>query len=280
MPLRNSSELYEHKKGEPFGSPFLCVLGLVWWTEFYLFPTPKPMRLLSKFLLTCLGLWLLSLSPSSALIDSKFYSYRSPSSDGIGKVYLGREIAQVMGHEGVGWLDRSDRQKEEQPQLLVKSLNLRPSDVVGDIGAGSGYFSQLIAAKVPQGQVLAVDIQPEMIDILNKKFGKGTNVKAVLGQEQKSGLSFASIDLALMVDAYHEFNYPREMMMDLVMALKPKGRIVLAEYRGEDPFVFIKPHHKTTQKQMKKEMAAVGLRWDKNLDILPQQHLMFFSKFR
>ncbi len=234
------------------------------------------MRPFSKFLFVCCGLWLLCLSPSSALIDSKFYSYRSPSADGIGKVYLGREIAQVMGHQGAGWLERADRQQEEQPQRLVAALNLRPSDVVGDIGAGTGYFSQLLAAKLPQGKVLAVDIQPEMIDILNNKFGKGSNIKAVLGQEQKSGLAAASIDLAIMVDAYHEFNYPREMMTDLVTALKPQGRIVLAEYRGEDPFVFIKPHHKTTQKQMKKEMAAVGLRWEKTLDILPQQHLMFF----
>jgi ubiquinone/menaquinone biosynthesis C-methylase UbiE len=236
------------------------------------------MRLFSKFFLTCCGVWLLFLTPSSALIDSKFYSYRSPSADGIGKVYLGREIAQVMGHKGAGWLERSDRQKEEQPQRLVAALNLRPNDVVGDIGAGTGYFSQLLAAKVPQGQVLAVDIQPEMIYILNKKFGKGSNITAVLGQEQKSGLAAASIDLAIMVDAYHEFNYPREMMTDLVKALKPQGRIVLAEYRGEDPFVLIKPHHKTTQKQMKKEMAAVGLRWQKTLDTLPQQHLMFFMK--
>jgi ubiquinone/menaquinone biosynthesis C-methylase UbiE len=183
-----------------------------------------------------------------------------------------------MGHQGADWLDRSDRQTEEQPQKLVEALNLRSSDVVGDIGAGTGYISKLLAVQVPAGKVLAVDIQPEMITILNKRFSKTTNIKAVLGQEQKSGITAASIDLALMVDVYHEFNYPREMMEDLVTALKPNGRIVLAEYRGEDPFVFIKPHHKTTQKQIKREMAAVGLKWDKTLAILPQQHLMFFSK--
>jgi ubiquinone/menaquinone biosynthesis C-methylase UbiE len=236
------------------------------------------MRLFSKLLTALSCLWLLSLTPSSALIDSKFYSYRSPSSDGIGKIYMGREISQVMGHQGADWLDRSDRQKEEQPQKLVEALNLRSDDVVGDIGAGTGYISKLLAAQVPTGQVLAVDIQPEMITILNKKFSKTTNIKAVLGQEQKSGLTAASINLALMVDVYHEFNYPREMMANLVTALKPNGRIVLAEYRGEDPFVFIKPHHKTTQKQIKKEMAAVGLKWEKTLSTLPQQHLMFFSK--
>ena len=183
-----------------------------------------------------------------------------------------------MGHQGADWLDRFDRQQEEQPQKLVDALNLQPIDVVGDIGAGTGYISKLLSAQVPAGQVLAVDIQPEMITMLNNRFDKTTNIKAVLGQEQKSGLTAASINLALMVDVYHEFNYPREMMEDLAAALKPNGRIVLAEYRGEDPFVFIKPHHKTTQKQIKKEMAAVGLRWNKTLDILPQQHLMFFSK--
>ncbi len=235
-------------------------------------------RLFSKLLTVLSCLWLLFLSPSSALIDSKFYTYRSPSSDGIGKIYMGREISQVMGHQGADWLDRSDRQSEEQPQKLVDALNLQPKDVVGDIGAGTGYISKLLSAQVPAGQVLAVDIQPEMITILNKKFNKTTNIQAVLGQEQKSGLTAASINLAVMVDVYHEFNYPREMMEDLVVSLKPNGRIVLAEYRGEDPFVFIKPHHKTTQKQIKKEMSAVGLHWDKTLDTLPQQHLMFFSK--
>jgi ubiquinone/menaquinone biosynthesis C-methylase UbiE len=236
------------------------------------------MRLFSKFLTVLSCLWLLFITPSSALIDSKFYSYRSPSFDGIGKIYMGREISQVMGHQGADWLDRSDRQTEEQPQKLVKALNLRSSDVVGDIGAGTGYISKLLAVQVPAGKVLAVDIQPEMITILNKRFSKTTNIRAVLGEEQKSGLAASSIDVALMVDVYHEFNYPREMMMDLVTALKPTGRVVLAEYRGEDPFVFIKPHHKTTQKQIKQEMAAVGLKWDKTLSTLPQQHLMFFSK--
>jgi ubiquinone/menaquinone biosynthesis C-methylase UbiE len=236
------------------------------------------MRLFSKFLTVLSCLWLLFITPSSALIDSKFYSYRSPSFDGIGKIYMGREISQVMGHQGSDWLDRSDRQTEEQPQKLVEALDLRPDDVVGDIGAGTGYISKLLAVQVPAGKVLAVDIQPEMITILNKRFSETTNIKAVLGQEQKSGLAASSIDVALMVDVYHEFNYPREMMMDLVTALKPNGRVVLAEYRGEDPFVFIKPHHKTTQKQIKQEMAAVALKWDKTLSTLPQQHLMFFSK--
>jgi ubiquinone/menaquinone biosynthesis C-methylase UbiE len=236
------------------------------------------MRVFYKILMALCCSWLLFLAPSSALIDSKFYSYRPPSFDGIGKIYLGREISQVMGHQGASWLDRSDRKLEEQPQQLVNALGLQPSHVVAEIGAGTGYISQLLSEKVPQGRVIAVDIQPEMVDILMKKFRNSTNVKALLGQEKTAGLAVHSIDCAVMVDAYHEFNYPREMMENLVSSLQPQGRIVLAEYRGEDPFVFIKPHHKTTEKQIKREMAAVGLRWEKTLAVLPQQHLMFFKK--
>jgi ubiquinone/menaquinone biosynthesis C-methylase UbiE len=236
------------------------------------------MRAFPKFIMALCCSWLLFLSPSSALIDSKFYSYRPPSFDGIGKIYMGREISQVMGHQGADWLERSDRNTEEQPQQLVDALDLQSNDVVAEIGAGTGYISRLLAEKVPQGQVLAVDIQPEMIVLLNKRFSKTTNIKAVLGQEKASGLTANSINLAVMIDAYHEFNYPREMIESLITALKPSGRIILAEYRGEDPLVFIKPHHKTTEKQIKKEMAALGLKWEKTLNTLPQQHLIFFIK--
>jgi ubiquinone/menaquinone biosynthesis C-methylase UbiE len=236
------------------------------------------MRAFPKFIMALCCSWLLFLSPSSALIDSKFYSYRPPSFDGIGKIYMGREISQVMGHQGADWLERSDRNTEEQPQQLVDALELQSNDVVAEIGAGTGYISRLLAEKVPQGQVLAVDIQPEMIVLLNKRFSKTTNIKAVLGQEKASGLTANSINLAVMIDAYHEFNYPREMIESLITALKPSGRIILAEYRGEDPLVFIKPHHKTTEKQIKKEMAALGLKWEKTLNTLPQQHLIFFIK--
>jgi ubiquinone/menaquinone biosynthesis C-methylase UbiE len=242
------------------------------------FPVKIKMLVFSKFCWALCCSWLLLLSPSSALINSPFYSYRSPSFDGIGKIYMGREISQVMGHQGANWLERPERVDEEQPQRLVTALALAPDAVVGDIGAGTGYLSQLLAAAVPQGRVLAVDIQPQMIDRLQQKFATTSNVQAVLGQEQSSGLAPASIDVAVMVDAYHEFNYPREMMESVVAALKPHGQIVLAEYRGEDPLVFIKPHHKTTERQMKKELAAVGLSWEKTLAVLPQQHLLFFRK--
>ncbi len=235
---------------------------------------------LFKILISCLICWQIAAPTSTALIQSKYYSYRQPSFDGTGKYYMGREIAQVMGHQGAGWLERPDRATEEQPQKMVAALELKSTDVVADIGAGTGYISQLIAQQVPEGKVLAVDVQPEMIELLNQRIQKSkiTNIQPQLGTEQSPELPAASIDLAIMVDAYHEFSYPHEMMAGIVAALKPGGRVVLTEYRGEDPKVFIKPHHKTTQKQIEYEMKDVGLKLLKNESVLPQQHLFFFVK--
>jgi ubiquinone/menaquinone biosynthesis C-methylase UbiE len=235
---------------------------------------------LFKVLITGLICWQLAVPSSMALIQSKYYSYRQPSFDGTGKVYMGREIAQVMGHQGAGWLERSDRATEEQPQKMVAALGLKATDVVADIGAGTGYISQLLARQVPDGNVLAVDVQPEMVALLKRRIqtSKIANIQPRLGTEQSPELPPASIDLAIMVDAYHEFSYPQEMMTGIVSALKPDGRVVLAEYRGEDPKVFIKPHHKTTQKQIQRELNAVGLKLLKNDRVLPQQHLFFFGK--
>lgn len=212
---------------------------------------------------------------------STVYEYRAKHDpDGIGKFYQGREIAQVMGHQGAGWLERPSREQEEQPQRLIDDLALKPTDIVADIGAGTGYFSFRIAPLVPQGQVLAVDVQPEMIEILQflKQEKRIPNVESVLGQENYPNLPPASVDLAMMVDAYHEFEYPQEMMTAIAQALKPSGRVVLVEYRAENPLVFIKPLHKMSQRQAKKEMAAVGLKWLETKSDLPQQHVMFFGK--
>ena len=200
--------------------------------------------------------------------------------DGIGKFYMGREIAEVMGHQGAGWLERPTRSLEEQPDSVVEALNLQPTDVVADIGAGTGYFSFRFSEKVPQGKVYAVDIQPEMLDILNffKEENGTENVQPILGSETDPNLPPSSIDLALMVDAYHEFAYPREMMEGIVRSLKPDGRVVLLEYRGENPFIRIKGIHKMTQRQAKKEMQAIGLVWKETQEFLPQQHLMVFQK--
>ena len=218
---------------------------------------------------------------SADSISQSVYQYKSPHNpDGIGKFYMGREIAQVMGHQGAGWLERSSRESEESPSQLVNELELKPTDIVADIGAGTGYFSFRIAPLLTSGKVLAVEIQPEMIEILEllKQEKKIVNVETVLGTVSNPNLPESSIDLALMVDAYHEFDYPLEMMQNIVKALKPNGRVVLAEYKGENPFVAIKGLHKMTQKQVKKEMTAVGLTWQKTKNTLPQQHLMTFQK--
>lgn len=202
------------------------------------------------------------------------------SLDGIGKFYMGREIAKVMGHTEVLWLERPSREVTEQPKQVVDALDLKPTDVVADIGAGTGYFSFRISPRVPEGKVLAVDIQPEMIDIMNflKKENNVTNVEPILGSVTDPNLPDESVDLALMVDAYHEFEYPREVMEGVVRSLKPGGRVVLVEYRRENPFIPIKALHKMTQTQARKEMKAVGLQWLETKSFLPEQHLMVFEK--
>jgi FkbM family methyltransferase len=211
---------------------------------------------------------------------SDVYSQRAPSRDGIGKVYMGREISKVMGHRGASWLQRPERADNERPDLVVDSLNLAPTDVVADIGAGTGYFSFRMAPQVPRGRVFAVDIQPEMLDIMRERVREQgiDNVSLVRGTVQDPNLPTDSIDVALMVDAYHEFSHPREMMQSLVESLVPGGRVVLIEYRKEDPSVPIKPLHKMSEAQARKEMEAVGLRWVETKDMLPRQHFLVFEK--
>ncbi|PSR15721.1 SAM-dependent methyltransferase [filamentous cyanobacterium CCP3] len=225
-------------------------------------------------------LWSLSACAAAPLETSSAYQTVVPSPDGIGRLYLGREIAQTMGHQGAGWLDRPSRALQERPQVAIAALDLAPTDVVADIGAGTGYFARRIAPLVPKGKVLAVDIQPEMLAMLQQELeAKGiANVDPILGQIDSPNLPPNSIDLALMVDAYHEFAYPREMMQGVVAALKPGGRVVLAEYRAENPLVMIKRLHKMSVAQVRREMAVVGLKWLKTDDSLPEQHLLFFQK--
>ena len=208
------------------------------------------------------------------------YESRAASSDGIGKVWMGREISKVMGHPGIGWLERTDREKEEAPSKAIALLELKPDDVLADIGAGSGYYSFRIARKLPRGKVVAVDIQPEMLDFLKTESAKlgVTNVQPHLGAIDDVKLPPASIDAALMVDAYHEFDHPVEMLASLRSALKSKGRIYLLEYRAEDDNVPIKPHHKMTEAQARKEFEAAGFRFVTNKPGLPWQHLLIFEK--
>jgi ubiquinone/menaquinone biosynthesis C-methylase UbiE len=193
---------------------------------------------------------------------------------------MGREIAHVMGYQGAGWLERPERTEEERPDQVVEQMKLKPADVVADIGAGTGYFSFRIGRVVKQGKVFAVDIQPEMLAVIEKrkKDSKVDNVIAVKSEEMDAKLPDNSVDAALLVDVYHEFSFPREMMLSVVKALKPGGRVVQIEYRGEDPDVPIKRLHKMTVAQARKEMAAVGLVWKETKNFLPQQHFIVYEK--
>jgi ubiquinone/menaquinone biosynthesis C-methylase UbiE len=209
------------------------------------------------------------------------YSFYQPHNpDGIGKFYMGREIAQVMGHESAYWLERPERVAEEQPDHLVSQLKLRRGDKVADIGAGTGFLSRRLAQAVgPTGKVLAVDVQPEMIDLLKNLSARLglTNIVPVLGEVIDPQLPTASVDLALLVDVYHEFNFPWEMMQGICRALKPGGRVIFVEYRGEDPNVPIKPLHKMAQAQVKKEMSVLPLVWVQTIEMLPRQHIIVFT---
>lgn len=236
--------------------------------------------LIILFIFACL----LSIGGPRAAVSTEaatpIYSQKAPSRDGIGKVYMGREISFVMGHRGISWLERSSREREERTDLVVENMELMKDAVVADIGAGSGYFSFRISPEVPQGRVLAVDIQPEMLDVIRRRRDSASidNVEAILGTPGDPNLPAASIDAALMVDAYHEFSEPREMMTALVQALKPGGRVFLVEYRQEDPSVPIKPLHKMSEAQARREMEAVGLEFVENRAMLPQQHFLIFRK--
>jgi SAM-dependent methyltransferase len=201
--------------------------------------------------------------------------------NGIGKFYMGREIARIMGHEAAGWLERPEREKEEEPNRLLDALKLKPGEVVADIGAGSGYFTFRIAERVgPKGKVLAVDIQPEMLAIIREKMKarRLSNIEPILGTDTDPKLPAGAVDLILMVDVYHEFAYPWEMTQAMIRSLKPGGRLVFVEYRLEDPQVPIKLVHKMTEKQVRKEMEPHPVRWVETLDLLPRQHIIVFKK--
>ncbi|MGD2007828.1 MAG: class I SAM-dependent methyltransferase [Cellvibrionales bacterium] len=226
-----------------------------------------------------LGLSILTLTGQAAEAGSP-YTTGVPSRDGIGKYYMGREISHVMGHRGAGWLERSGREQEERTDLFILRLPLSDTSVVADIGAGTGYFTFPVAQRVPMGKVYAVDIQPEMLAFIAEGMEAKNiaNVEPVLGSPNNPNLPPDAIDLAFIVDAYHEFSFPREMGSQLVRALKPGGKLVLVEYRAEDPKVPIKPLHKMSELQAKKEMEAIGLQWIKTENYLPQQHVLIFEK--
>jgi ubiquinone/menaquinone biosynthesis C-methylase UbiE len=186
-----------------------------------------------------------------------------------------------MGHESADWLERPERDTEEHTEVLIEQLKLKPGEVVADIGAGTGYFSRRLARKVgAMGKVLAVDIQLEMLTLLtNRMAAIGiTNVMAVLGTATDPKLPAASVDLVLMVDVYHEFDCPSEIMEAICRAVKAGGRVVFVEYRGEDPTVPIKPLHKMTERQVKREMSVLPVDWVQTIEVLPRQHIIIFRK--
>lgn len=208
------------------------------------------------------------------------YTYKTPSRDGTGKYYLGREISYVMGHLAAGWLERPEREREENVTQAIDNMNIQPDEHVADIGAGSGYYTFRMATKATQGKVYAVDLQPEMLAIMDEKIVRDSidNVVLVQGTETSPQLAENTLDLIIMVDVYHELSHPKEMMKEIVRALKPDGRFVLLEYRMEDPTVPIKLLHKMSENQAVREMKAVGLRLRENIANLPWQHCMVFKK--
>jgi len=209
------------------------------------------------------------------------YRRRTPSADGIGKLYMGREIAGVMGWQAAAWLEREEREREERGDLLLRELDLRPGMQVADVGAGTGWYARRMAAIVgPAGSVYAVDVQPEMIAMLTDLAQKSglANIRPVLGAVDAVNLPDASIDLALMVDVYHELEYPYEMLQAIVRALRPGGRVVFVEYRAEDSAVPIKRLHKMSEAQVRREAAVHPLVHERTAETLPWQHVVIFRK--
>lgn len=209
------------------------------------------------------------------------YTSIPASADGIGKRYMDREISGVMGWQGAAWLERDEREREERTDLLLDALALKPGMVVADIGAGTGYLSRRMAPLVmPGGKIIALDLQPEMVNYLQagvKRLGL-SQIEVKLGMVDDTKLIQNSIDMAIMVDVYHELAYPFELMRSIMSALKPGGQIVFVEYKAEDKSVPIKPLHKMSEAQIKREAGIFALEWERTVSTLPWQHVVVFRK--
>lgn len=212
--------------------------------------------------------------------ENGVYAQKKPHPDGIGKVYMGREIAHVMGSAGAGWLERSDRQQEENAELAISRLPVTVNSHVADIGAGTGYYTFRIAPKISRGKLYAVEVQDEFITSLEKRKSerKLSNVTVVKGSSKSPNLPDSSIDLAIMVDVYHELKYPQEMLRAIYKALKKGGKLLLLEYRAEDPAIPIKELHKLSVAQANKELSANGFKLFKQEKFLPIQHFLLYEK--
>ena len=230
-------------------------------------------KIICLFIL-CFSSLLIAQSPSS----TDTYTYKQGDRNGIGKWYMGREIAHVMGFQGMSWLERPEREKEENTAKLLQHMNITSGDVIADIGAGSGYHVFKMSSIADDIFVYAVDIQDEMLAELKKRKIKDgfKNVTVLKGTQKSVKLPKNSTDKVLMVDVYHEFNFPIAMIASIKKALRPDGKIFLIEYRGEDSNIPIKKIHKMTEKQAVKEMKAAGFELDININNLPWQHCMIF----
>ena len=234
------------------------------------------MKKIIGLLVFCFTVTLIAQSTSS--VDS--YTYKEGDRNGTGKWYMGREIAYVMGFQGMSWLERPEREKEENTAKLLQHMNITSGDVIADIGAGSGYHVFKMSSIAKDVFVYAVDIQDEMLAEMNERITDNEidNVTLVKGGEKSVNLPENSVDKILMVDVYHEFSYPVEMLASMKNALRSDGKIYLIEYRAEDPSVPIKAVHKMSEKQAVKEFEAAGFKLEKNKGNLPWQHCMVFVK--
>ncbi|MGF7078971.1 class I SAM-dependent methyltransferase [Mucilaginibacter sp. UYCu711] len=237
------------------------------------------MRYLKLMLLLGIGLTCPGLHAQQRLADSN-YTYKPATPDGTGKYYKGREIAHVMGFEGAAWLERNTREQEENTKKAIAKLPITAASVVADIGAGTGYYTFPIAAKVPQGKVYAVEIQQPALTFLKQRSTQLNlnNVIVVRGGEKSPNLPDNVIDLAIMVDVYHELSYPHEMLQAIRRSLKKDGKLLLLEYRAEDPTIEIKPLHKTSIYQLNKELNANGFHLKQDGEFMPIQHFLVYQK--
>jgi SAM-dependent methyltransferase len=237
------------------------------------------MKLFLKIIILVFFIMPLSKCAVKETSKTNIYTFKEGDPNGIGKWYLGREIAYVMGFQGIGWLERPEREREENTSKLIKNMNIQADDIIADIGAGSGYHVYKMAPLAHKGKIFAVDIQEEMLAaiMMNSDFNT-SNIETILGNETTVNLPENSVDKVLMVDVYHEFSYPYEMLLSIKKALKDNGEIYLIEYRGEDDTVPIKKVHKMTEKQAVKELKVVGFKLKENIGNLPWQHCMVFVK--
>ena len=231
-----------------------------------------------------LGLFLVLLATNLSLAQQTIppgYVTIPVSPDGIGKRYMDREISAVMGWQGAAWLERNKREREERTDLLLEALALQPGMVIADIGAGTGYLSRRMAPLVmPGGKIIALDLQPEMVNIIQTGVNRSglKQIVVKLGAIDDIKLPKNSIDMAIMVDVYHELAFPYEVMSSIMLALKPRGRLVFVEYKAEDIRVPIKPLHKMSEAQIKREAGVFPLDWERTVSTLPWQHVVVFRK--